>query len=121
MRDRSSPSLVHELDRAGRELASRYGQEGIPHAALVQRVVERAGCPKESVFPSDYCYNLVNRSSHSFSHPIFEWASSGRYRYIGLQQAYDKAIWWRPIVGKARVVGHWRNGKPVFDEDPRSR
>ncbi|HYW30464.1 MAG TPA: hypothetical protein VE869_03075 [Gemmatimonas sp.] len=91
---------------------------------LQRAVAAETGCPVTSVFPSDHCYNLINRSLRSFNRWIFVHLGRNQYRYLGEPvpgevAPYDGEILWRPISEPARVVGRWVNGRPMLQIDPR--
>jgi hypothetical protein len=94
------------VEEVGERLQSKYGKEPIP-TSVIQREIERLGSyARGSVLPSDYCYNLLNRSPYSFKYPVFIRTERGRL--------------WKPQNGKEKQVGRWNAGKCNLDEDPRT-
>jgi hypothetical protein len=64
----------------------------------------------ESILPSDYCYNLINKdikdNFEKRAH-FFEYVKRNTYKYIGENAAYSGKIYWK----NKYVVGEWQNGK----------
>lgn len=117
---------VRELDvesalvMSGAELQPRFDPEPIPRKELVRRVVALTGCSADSVLPSDFTYNLVNRAGVSCERPIFVREGRGRYRFVGRNHHYTGPIYWKPRGEHERQVGRWINGQPHFADDPRN-
>ena len=108
------------VEEVGERLQSKYGKEPIP-TSVIQREIERLGSyARGSVLPSDYCYNLLNRSPYSFKYPVFIRTERGRYKYVGPNYPYTGPILWKPQNGKEKQVGRWNAGKCNLDEDPRT-
>ena len=77
----------------------------------IKNMVLRAyrGTNRESVIPSDYCYNMTNKGiKFSKRDRLFE-EIDGRYKYLGLGYQYVGKIFW-----KKEPVGEWKTG----DKDP---
>jgi hypothetical protein len=54
---------------------------------VIKRRAERiGGYKKDSILPSDYCYNYVNRATYSCRTPLFVWKS--KISMSSLVQAY---------------------------------
>jgi ankyrin repeat protein len=74
------------------------------------------GTPRDSVIPSDYCYNTINKDNQSFKLHLFESLGGGTYKCLGSNYVYSGAIYW-----KDKKVGQWEQGKYRLWEDPRKR
>ena len=61
-----------------------------------------------SIRPSNYCYNLVNKSQ-KFDFHLFEWLGPGQYRCLGENYPYTGAILWQ-----GGAIGEWQNGELYF-------
>jgi hypothetical protein len=114
IRDISTNRAATAINRAGKNLTER--QEDLPiKAEEIRNEVSRISeFGMNSVLPSDYCYNLINKSSVSFQYHLFEWLSRGFYRYLGPGYKYTGPVFW-----KGKVVGHWQSGKYQLSLDPR--
>src|SRR4051794_15152424 len=112
--------IEEALAKVGRDLQEHLRSEPIARKDLVRAVVALTGCSPDSVLPSDFTYNLVNKAGFSCERPIFIRKTRGRYLFVGRNYRYDGLIYWTPAGGKERVVGTWRDGKPTFSADPRS-
>lgn len=70
----------------------------------------RFGTNRDSVIPSDYCYNRWNHGVNTQT-PILVWLGKGRYRFIGPDQPYIGPILGRPRGTSAdQVVGECIDG-----------
>jgi|GEM_PF-610949 len=70
--------------------------------------------PRGSIIPSDYCYNSINKDSTSFKLHLFESLGPGRFKCLGINNAYSGPVYW-----KAEQVGQWEGGKVRLWKDPR--
>ena len=61
-----------------------------------------------SVIPSDYCYNLTN-AGIPFKDHLFKYIERNKYKYLGPNVRYEGTI-----THNGKVVGCWKDGKPVF-------
>jgi hypothetical protein len=92
------------------------GEAPLKTAEINAQICRISNYGDHSILPSDYCYNLINKSPISFQYHIFEWLSLGYYRYLGLGYKYSSPIFW-----KGKVVGNWVEGKCHQWDDPRER
>jgi hypothetical protein len=112
------PEAARIIKEVGERLQAQYGKNDIP-AKAIKREAERVGRYKtDSVLPSDYCYNIINRASFSFKYPVFSHVGRGRYMYVGPNYAYTGPIFWTPKGEAERQVGSWQSGEYTLD-DPR--
>ncbi len=113
------PKMPQVVNEAAARLHTQYGNEGMPSEAL-KREIERIGdYGRDSVVPSDYCYNVINRASSSFRHRVLVRVRRGRYKYVGPNHVYTGPIMWRPKQENERQVGSWSNGICGLELDPR--
>lgn len=56
---------------------------------IKSRVEQRNGRTRGSVIHSDYCYKKTNKGSRPLEERIFFYIEMGKYRFIGLNYAYD--------------------------------
>lgn len=93
-----------------------YKSNGIyKRKEIIDMVVEKfPETNPTSVIPSDYCYNIINKDSNSFTTHLFEFLGAGNYKCLGEKFPYKGEIFW-----KGQKVGAWANGKPILKDDPR--
>lgn len=115
------PNAARVINEVGKQLQARYGAAGIPAQEIRLAAARLGDYGKDSILPSDYCYNLINRAPSSCAYPVFERVERGRYRYLGPSFAYDGPVWWKPTGGRERQVGSWRAGVCTLVEDPREK
>ena len=113
------PKMPRMINEAGKRLQSTYGDTGIPAKELRRLVEELGGYKADSVLPSDYCYNLVNRAAFSCLHCILVRIAHGRYKYVGPNYAYTGPVLWKPRGGQEHSVGQWQAGVCTLTNDPR--
>lgn len=114
------PKMARLVNEAAKRLHEEYGEEGIPSDVLMREVERLGGYARNSVLPSDYCYNRINRASFSCKHPVLEHIRPGRYKYLGPQADFTGPIYWKPKQGQEQRAGYWDNGKCHLDVDPRN-
>jgi hypothetical protein len=107
------------VQEAALELHAIYGDKGIPSAILKRKIEYIGGYGFDSVIPSDYCYNLINKALFSFQYLLLIHITRGRYKYVGPGYSYTGSVTWKPKKGMARQVGEWKNGICRLDHDPR--
>jgi hypothetical protein len=115
-RDISTNRAATVINRAGKNLTEQLEDFHIKAEEIRNEVSRISEFGLYSVLPSDYCYNLINKSSVSFQYHLFEWLSRGFYRYLGPGYQYTGPIFW-----KGKVVGHWEKGNYYLKDDPRER
>ena len=113
------PRMASVVDEAGARLQAEYGAEGIPAEAFRREIERLGGYGRDSVPPSDYCYNVVNRAPPSLRHPSLLRVGRGLYRHVGPGYAYTGPIWWKPKGEEERQVGRWHEGRCLLGKDPR--
>lgn len=113
------PRMPQVVNEAAAQLQMHYGDEGIP-SHILQREIERlGGYRRDSVLPSDYCYNAINKAAFSFQHRVLVRVGRGRYKYVGPNYAYTGLVMWKPKGQEERQVGVWENGDCELEVDPR--
>ncbi len=113
------PRMASVVDEAGARLQAEYGAEGIPAEAFRREIERLGGYRRDSVLPSDYCYNVVNKAPISLRHPSLLRVGRGRYKHVGPKHAYSGPIWWKPKGEGERQVGRWHEGRCLLETDPR--
>jgi len=101
------------FDRVGSELhALHMGGE-----ITFEEIMARIGTESRKLgWPSDYCYNRLNKDPRSFKYHIFEWLGGGKYLYLGPCRGQTYA---KPIFRMRQKVGEWKEGMPILDPDAR--
>ncbi|OWK35876.1 DUF7225 domain-containing protein [Fimbriiglobus ruber] len=100
-------------DRVGRRLQVEYGNKPIPAAVLIETIAAECGCPPDSVFLTDHCYNRITNSVRLGHSPVFIYEGPGLFRHVGLGYPYTGPLHHKP-KGKGepkRVVGQWTTGQ----------
>ena len=117
------PRAAQIVNEAGRNLQAKFGEKLLTTSAIKQEIVRlgEGEYKPGSIQPQDYCFNLINKAPYSFCYPMFEWVERGRYRYLGPDHPYTGPIFWRPVRGRERQVGEWKDGACDLWEDPRRR
>lgn len=65
---------------------------------------------KDSIMPSDCCYNRVNKDPNSQMDFMFEFLGNSEYRCLGLNYKYNGEMIHAPKGKSEYVVGYWKNG-----------
>ena len=107
------------VDEAAARLHPEYGEDGIPSDVLKREIERIGGYGWDSVIPSDYCYNVINKAKFSFQHRVLVRVKRGRYKYVGSSHAYTGPIMWKPKQENERQVGRWSDGECKLEIDPR--
>ncbi len=97
--------LPDAIDRAGQRLQKLNGEEPIRREAIIKEVLSRGAWERDSVIPSDYCYDRTNKGARLPKWRVFLHVGTGKYRYVGRDYKY---------LGP--VAGHPRNGKRWNDD-----
>ena len=113
------PRMVQTVNEAAAHLHPQYGDDGIPSDVLKREIERIGGYGRDSVIPSDYCYNVINRASFSFRHWVLIRVRRGRYKYVGPDHAFDGPVMWKPKQEAERQVGIWSGGVCRLEFDPR--
>lgn len=113
------PRMPQAVNEAAARLQAQYGEEGIPSDLLAREAERLGGYGTDSVVPSDYCYNVINRAPYSFRHPVLLRIWRGRYKYVGPGYAYTGPVMWKPFGEAERQVGCRIDGEPHLELDPR--
>ncbi|MGI4790147.1 MAG: DUF7225 domain-containing protein [Janthinobacterium lividum] len=113
------PRMAQTVDEAAAGLHTQYGEKGIPSDVLKREIECIGGYGRDSVIPSDYCYNVINRAAYSFRHWVLVRVGWGRYKYVGPDDAFTGPILWKPKQEAERQVGRWSDGVCRLDFDPR--
>ncbi|SLM30421.1 conserved hypothetical protein [Desulfamplus magnetovallimortis] len=75
------------------------------------------GINKNSVIPSDYCYNRTNHGIANDKN-ILIFLGAGEYKYVGRDHQYSGWVYHKEKgETKEKIVGEWKNGKYIdFDQ-----
>ena len=103
-------------DKVLSEFQDRADQEFSREEIKDLVVKAHPGTNKNSIIPSDYCYNLVNKDPASFKLHLFESLGKGKYKCLGPSYPYSG-----PILWKGEPVGKWEHGKCQLWNDPRRK
>jgi len=115
------PKMAQVVNEAAAQLHKHYGEEGIPSDVLKREIERIGGYGKDSVIPSDYCYNVINKAPFSFRYLALVRVGRGRYKYVGPNCAYSGPVMWKPERENERQVGSWHNGECDLQQDPRQQ
>lgn len=115
------PKMAQGVNEAAARLHKHYGEEGIPSDVLKREIERIGGYGKDSVIPSDYCYNVINKAPFSFRYLALVRVGRGRYKYVGPNCAYSGPVMWKPKHENERQVGCWHNGECDLQQDPRQQ
>jgi hypothetical protein len=102
------------INEVGKKLQAEFGDHPLKKSDIEAEILNYGIYKPHSIFPSDYCYNLINKSSSSFRFPLFIWLKRGYYIHVGPDYPYTGQIYW-----KGNPVGEWINGAYILWEDPR--
>jgi hypothetical protein len=102
------------INEVGKKLQAEYGDHPLKKCDIEAEILSYGIYKPHSIFPSDYSYNLINRSSGSFRFPLFIWLKRGYYIHVGPGYPYTGPIYW-----KGNPVGEWVNGAFLLWVDPR--
>lgn len=103
------------MNEVGKKLQAEYGDHPLTKANIEAEIVSYGIYKPQSLFPSDYCYNLINRDQGSFRFHLFIWIKRGHYIHVGPYYPYTGPIKW-----KGNTIGEWKHGEYVLWEDPRN-
>jgi hypothetical protein len=102
------------MDHVGRGLQQRYGSAPIPRIEIVEEVAKECGCARESVIPSDHCYDRTHEGIRLENEPMFVHVGqprSGLYRFLGRNYPYTGPLFHYPKGGSPQQVGEWVSGQ----------
>jgi len=102
------------INEVGKKLQVEHGDYPLTKGEIEAEIASYGIYKPESIFPTDYCYNLINRDKGSFRFPLFIWLKRGIYIHVGPFYPYTGSIMW-----KGKTVGEWKNGEYALWEDPR--
>jgi hypothetical protein len=102
------------INEVGKKLQAEHGDHPLTKAEIDAEILSYGIYQPQSIFPSDYCYNLINSASVSFRFPLFIRLKRGVYIHVGPYYPYTGPIYW-----KDNLVGEWKNGEYILWEDPR--
>lgn len=86
---------------------------------IIKFVTSKYGCNPDSVMPSDYCYNRLNKGINYEKHlHLFEYTDAKTYRYLGLDYPYSGKIIHNPKGGCEIVVGELKDGVLISYDTP---
>lgn len=85
--------------------AGKEGETFKRHEIIDMVLKKYPGTNKDSVIPSDYCYNMTNNGI-KFKFHVFELQSRGVYKYLGEGVKYNGLVYW-----KGSEYGEWKNGE----------
>ncbi len=78
---------------------------------IIEKVHHKFGRTKESIIPSDYCYNRLNNGISYDKQPhLFEYIYDKKYIYLGLNFPYTGKIFHKPKGCPEICVGELING-----------
>jgi hypothetical protein len=102
------------INEVGKKLQAEFGDYPLKKCDIEAEILSYGIYKQQSIFPSDYSYNLISRSSGCFRFPLFIWLKRGYYIHVGPYYPYTGSICW-----KGNPVGEWKNGAYLLWQDPR--
>jgi len=72
---------------------------------------------RDSIIPSDYCYNRINDGIRINKPAVFEYLGRGQYRCLGLNYPYNGPIYHKPMGLTEFIVGKCVNGERIIAPD----
>lgn len=102
------------INEVGKKLQADRGETPLKKSEIEEEVLSYGIYKPHSLFPSDYCYNMINQSSVSFRFPLFIQVKRGQYIHVGPYFLYSG-----PILWKGEQVGEWKKGEYKLWKDPR--
>lgn len=106
-------NIDEQMQAITEELISENGYRyRISRQGLCELVHARFGTNLDSIIPSDYCYNRVNKGVDFIKRPrLFAHVDHGVYECLGENYLYDGFVYAEPKSLKNKiVVGAWENG-----------
>ena len=80
-------------------------------AEIIKKVHAQYGGEKDSIIPTDYCYNRYNHGISLEKHlKLFEYTTRNTFRYLGEKYPYTGKIYHNPRNGKEICIGEYVNG-----------
>jgi hypothetical protein len=119
MENRRMTKIAGSFLLAAEELAGGEGGNILTGTALKRRAETIGGYKCNSILPSDYCYNYINKARYSCRNPLFIWKARNEYEFIGADARYNGTLTWRKADGSEKQVGIWINGILTMYEDLR--
>ena len=71
------------MNEVGKKLQEEHGDRYLTKGEIEVEIVSYGIYKPQSLFPSDYCYNLINRDRGSFQFHLFIWLKRGQYLHVG--------------------------------------
>jgi hypothetical protein len=66
---------------------------------------------EDSIMPTDYCYNRVNKDTSSNEFCFFEYVGRDKFKVLGENFPYKGYVYHRKKGNKEdEIVGEWKNG-----------
>jgi len=96
-------------------LLHSYGTE-LSTAQIRDEVARKYGTNKDSIIPTDYCYNRCNKGIDFNKQPhLFDYIKRGRFIYIGENAVYNGyVIHCSKDSNKEQKIGIWEDGKLII-------
>lgn len=82
------PNAARIVNEVGIWLQAQFGDKGIPAEEFKREIEHIGGYSRDSVLPSDYCYNVINKPPYSFQYRLLIRVGRGRYQYVGPNHDY---------------------------------
>ena len=109
--------INEQMKTFANEMIALHGK-GYPfHRQEIQEfLAQHFGTKPDSVIPSDYCYNRVNKDSKPLL--LFLFCEDGIYQCVGENFQYKKYVTAKPHGAKNEIiVGEWKDGRLIPNEN----
>ena len=112
-RDFDKMPINEQMKTVVNEIISEYG---LHHKITLKEIYEmlnaRFKTKKDSILPSDYCYNRTNKDVPFFKKPrLFNFLGEGMYECLGENFSFNGPVYTREKGSTIDVeVGYWENG-----------
>jgi len=119
MENRRMTKIADSFLQAAEQLVREEGSNILIGTTLKRRAEIIGGYRCNSILPSDYCYNYINKARYSCRNPLFVRKARNEYEFIGADARYNGPLTWRKADGSEKQVGIWINGILTMFEDLR--
>lgn len=106
-------TIAEEMEEYASEIVKRYGMGHVLSRGKIiddfERIYHRDK-KKQSVLPSDYCYNRINNGITLGKPAVFEYLGNSEYRCFGVGYPFNGSLYHQPKGQPEFVVGKCVNG-----------
>lgn len=111
-------TIKDQMINYANDTVKRYGSGKIlTRMEIIDAISLQYGTNRESIIPSDYCYNRFNNDPSVMTNPLlFEYIDRNTYKCLGTNYNYNGKVYHKPKGGAEIAIGFCKNGVKVIGE-----